>query len=983
MEAVLDVNSGPRCDDQRGTPVPVTQEATMAYTTVATTQLDDGTDAYQGRVNRGRFLRVVSAPSPTGRPSITGSIDPVVKPDGTMLFSRKCLELDQLLEQVRFGRGGPLVLLGETGVGKTTLLDQAVTSFRDFRFVRVFGVEAEKELPFAAIQQLCGQLDGLERLPDPQADALRAAFGVRETTWPDRLFVGLAVHSLLVEAADQRPVVCLVDDAQSLDPPSARTLAFVARRLEGFPVALVFASSELSDELAGLPFAEIDGLSRLEARSLVERVIPGPLDEEVRARLVSETEGQPLSIVKLLSSVGLATIVSEFGLPCATPWPRTLEESFRQRLECLPEETRLFLLLAAAEPLGRPSVLWRAADVLGINLRAIRHAEADGLLRLGAPVRFCHPLMRSAVYRAASPVERRRAHQALAEATNPEIDPDRRTWHRSQAASAPNGRLAGKLAQQARRARVNGGCTAAASLLEQAAALTPDPSVRSERLLAAAEARLAAGAVEAAQDLLPRVESRLLNERDGARLQRLWAEVIVVQGGGSDAPHLLLNAAKRFEPLDRRLARETYLRAFDVALDTGHLKDDVAITEAAHAVWTGPATPEPPQGTDLLLDGLATLATEGRRAAVPVLKRAIRSFDGRRDSRWLSLGAETALNLWDDRIANSLATRHKELSLRAGSLLDHQRSLAILAGLSVLGGDFAEAADLIDRTRLLTRAPVADSLCMPLMLAAFRGREVETPALIQSTTQQATLRRDPRMVAFAECMAAVFHNGLGQYRKALAAARRAAEHCEFGISDWALAELVEAAARCGEWQDGKAAFERLSERATLCGTEWALGVKAYSHALLSDGQTAEELYRTAIELLGRCSIAMGLARAHLVYGEWLRRDRRRREARQQLRTALEMFTTMGAEAFAERAERELLATGERLQKRGAESSTQLTPQEAQISQLARDGNSNPEIAAKLYISPRTVEYHLRKVFRKLGIGSRNELRRVLLDTGEF
>jgi DNA-binding CsgD family transcriptional regulator len=588
--------------------------------------------------------------------------------------------------------------------------------------------------------------------------------------------------------------------------------------------------------------------------------------------------------------------------------------------------------------------------------------------------------MRSAVYRAASPVERRRAHQALAEATNPKTDPDRCTWHRSQAATVPNEGLASELEQAAHRTQVNGGWTGVAALLEQAAALTADPSRRGQRVLAAAEARLAAGALDGVQDLSADVEARLLDERDGANLERLWAEVMVARGEGSNALHLLLNAAKRFAPLDPQSAWETYLRAFDVAIDAGCLKEDAAITEAAHTVEMRPDIPEPPLGADLLLEGFAALVRKGYGDAVLVLKRAIRSLDGQREDKWLSLGAATALNLWDDHTANSLASRQSELSLRTGALIDHQRSAITLATLSILGGDFAGAANLIDQTGLLSHASVPGSRRVSLMLAAFRGQEVETEVLIESTTQQAILRGGERMVAFAEGMAAVLHNGLGQYRKAFVAARRAAEYRELGVSDWALVELVEAAARCGESQDGLAAYKRLSERTRLSGTEWALGVEAYSHALLSDGQAAEELYRTAIELLGRCSITTALARAHLVYGEWLRRDRRRLEARQQLRTALQMFTTMGAEAFAERAERELLATGERLQKRGTESNTQLTPQEAQISQLARDGHSNPDIAAKLYISPRTVEYHLRKVFRKLGISSRNELGRVLLAT---
>jgi DNA-binding CsgD family transcriptional regulator len=952
----------------------------MAWTTAAPTPLDDRTAERRDRVNPGRFLHVVPPPTSKRPPSITGPPRPARKPEWTMTFSRTCLELELLLEQVRCGRGGSLVLIGQRGVGKTALMEQAVTTVRDVRFVRVLGVQAEKHTPFAAIQQLCGQLDHvLERLPDPQALALKAAFGIRGTTQPNQLLVGLAVHTLLVEAAEQQPVVGLVDDAESLDKASAWTLAFVARRLASAPAALVFALPEPSDDLAGLPAVQIDGLSYLEARSLVEAQIPGPLDDEVRTRIVSETEGQPLSIVKVMSSVRLATVGSVFG-PCPTPLPEALEVSFRQRLEQLPDETRLLLLVAAAEPLGRPSLLWGAADVLGIDIRAARRAEADGLLRLSAPIQFCHPLLRSAIYQAAPLVERRRAHQALAEATNAATDPDLHIWHRSQAATVPHEGLARELENSARRAQHNGGWAAVAALLEQAAALSADPARRGDRLLAAAEARLAAGELRGVQDLLAKVEARLLDKRDGARLERLWAEVMVVERQDSNALHLLLNSAKRLEPLDPRSARKTYLRAFDVAIDAGCVTDNTAVAEAVHWAQTRPASPEPTPGADILLEGFAALVRDGYGEAVPVLKRAIRSFDGQQEHTWLSLGAETTLNLWDDHAASSLASRHRELSLRAGALLDHQRSMTTLATLSILDGDFAGAANLIEQTRLLTHASVAGSLRVPLMLAAFRGQEVETEALIESTTDQATLHGGERLVAFAETMAAVLHNGLGHYRKAFVAARRAADYCDLGMSDWALVELVEAAVRCGEWEDGLAAFKRLSERTRLSGTEWALGVEAYSHALLSDEEAAEEFYRTAIDLLGRCSISTALARAHLVYGEWLRRARRRLEARQQLRKALQMFTTMGAEAFAERAERELLATGERVQKRGAKSDTQLTPQEFRISQLARDGHSNPDIAAKLYISPRTVEYHLRKVFRKLGISSRNELGRVLLAT---
>jgi DNA-binding CsgD family transcriptional regulator len=782
------------------------------------------------------------------------------------------------------------------------------------------------------------------------------------------------VRSLLADAAQQMPLVCFIDDAQWLDELSVRTLAFAARRLDGLPVALVFGMRDVSDELAGLPDVEIAGLSQLEARTLVEKLIPGPLDEEVRSRIAAETEGNPLAIANLLRQLSLATVISEFGPPSAVALPETLEASFRRRLEQLPADTRLFLLVASAEPLGRPSVLWRAADILGLAPGAARRAEADGLLRLGASVRFSHPLLRSAVYRAASRSARRRVHSALAEATNPRTDPDQRTWHRGHAASVHDEELAAEMEQAAVRART---WAPVAALLEQAAALTPDPARRSERTLAAAQAKLAAGALDEALELLPRVEARLLDERQAGRLERLWAEVVVAQGGTTNAPALVVRAAKRLESVDAQLARETYLRAIEVAREAGRFDSDPVVLEAADAVRTGPASPQPPQGLDLLLDGLTTLVNEGHAGAFPTLKRALRSLDEESNSEWLSLRAATAMDLWDDATARALAERQKDLSLRTGAPRDLQRSLVALARLSVLAGDFAGAADSIEQASLIAPASTADHSCVPLMMAAFRGQEAETSALIESTTRRATLRGEGSVVAFTEAMTALLHNGLGHYRKAFVSARRAASCLEPGVSGWALAELVEAAARCGERHEGDAALQRLSERTKLSGTDWALGLEAYAQALMSEGNAADELFKTAIELLSRCSITTWLARAHLVYGEWLRRDSRRVEAREQLRTAVEMFTAMGAEAFAERAERELLATGARLQKRGAEVSTQLTPQEAQISQLARDGHSTPEIAAKFYISPRTVEYHLRKVFRKLGISSRNELRRVL------
>jgi DNA-binding CsgD family transcriptional regulator len=902
--------------------------------------------------------------------------------EGTLIFNRKCAPLERLVGQTRSGQGGSLVVRGDAGVGKTTLLHQAAEAASDVRFVHVAGVEAESDLLLAAVHQLCGQFDGLDRLPGPQADALRAAFGLTDSSTPDPFFLGLAVRSLLAEAAKQRPLVCLVDDAQWLDGPSARTLVFVARRLDDLPVAIVFGAREPREELAGLPEVEIDGLSYLEARTLIDRLLPGPLDEEVHARLVAETEGNPLSIVELLSQVRPTAFAGGYGAPSAIPLPPAMEEAFGERLEQLSETTRRLLLLVAAEPSGRPADICGAAELLGIAGPAFTCPEVEAHLGAGTSLRFRHPSLRSAVYRAASPHERRLVHRALAQAIDHKVYPDRRAWHRGQATLLPDEDVAAELEQAAGAAHAKGGFPAAAALLARAAAVTPDAVRRSQRVLAAGQAKLAAGALDEAFDLLVTAEPRLLDDRQGALLQQLRAQVVVAQGGGSDTPALLLQAAKRLDPLDVRAARETYVEAFEAALHSGRLSGDYGIAETAEVAVNASPPPRQPRPVDVLLDGLATMFTQGYAAAVPELQAALGDLEGERETRWLSVGAMLATNFWDDARASSLAIRQKELALGDGALMDLHRSLVILCGLSVFAGDFTTAADLLEQARVICPTSGAGTLYLPLMLAAFRGQETEAAHLVAASIEQATMRGEGLVIGLTEEMAAVLYNSLGRYGEAMAAARHGSEHGLPGVSARSLAELVEAAVRCGERETAQAALAQLTDRTTLCGTDWALGVEARCRALLSEGKAAEELYTTAIEHLGRSTVTTALARAYLLHGEWLRGEGRRVDAREQLHLALQLFTSMGAKAFAARTERELLATGERPNKRRVESSTQLTTQEAEISQLACDGMSNPEIAAKLFISPRTVEYHLRKVFAKLGISSRNQLPRVLASANE-
>jgi DNA-binding CsgD family transcriptional regulator len=900
--------------------------------------------------------------------------------------SAERVQLDRLLEAIHAGQSAVLVLRGEAGIGKTALLDYTAERAEGCRVLRAVGVESEMELPFAGLHQLCAPLlDRLEWLPPPQREALGIAFGLSSGTRPDRFLVGLALLSLLSDAADQEPLLCLLDDAQWLDQSSAQVLAFVARRLQAEPIGLLFAERESGEfgELGRLPELRLDGLSDADARDLLASVITVPLDDRVRERLVAETHGNPLALLELPHGLSPADLAGGFALTAALPLPSRIEESFRQRVERLPADSQGLLLVAAAEPTGDPTLLWRAADQLGVTPEAAGPAEAAGMITLGAPVTFRHPLLRSAIYRAASAEERRSVHRALAAATDPALDPDRRAWHLADATLAPDEDVASELERSAERARARGGLAAAAAFLERAARLTPEPARRAERDLTAAQTKHDAGAPDGALALLAAAEEGPLNELQHGRLERLRAQLAFALRRGSDAPPLLLSAAQGLEPLDAMLARETYLEAIAATIFAGRLSSGPGVLEVAEAASAAPPAPEPPRTIDLLLDGLATRFTDGYAAGVPALRRALDAVsedDGHTedDIRWLWLACRIAPDLWEDEAWHELATRQLRLARDAGALTVLPLAATYRAGVHVHAGEFAAAAALIEEADAITAATGnAPLMYTSLVLAAWRGQEAQAVELIEASREDATRRGEGRAVTLAEYATAVLYSGLGRYQAALAAAQRACEHDDLGLFAWALIELVEAAARSREPELAADALEQLSERTRLSGTDWALGVEARSRALLSNGRAAEDFYLEATERLGRCRIRVHLARTQLLYGEWLRRENRRIDARETLRAAHEMFSAMGAEAFAERAARELLATGEKARKRTADTRGQLTAQERQIAELARDGHSNPEIGAQLFISPRTVEYHLHKVFTKLEIGSRNELQRVL------
>jgi DNA-binding CsgD family transcriptional regulator len=881
-----------------------------------------------------------------------------------------------LLDSTRAGFGQAMVVRGDVGIGKTTLLEFALRSASGFQVARIDGFESEQELGFAGLHRLCARMsDRVDRLPAPQREALATVFGVSAGAAPDRFFVGLAVLRLFSEVAADSPLICVVDDAQLLDPPSAQVLAFVARRLHTERVALVFAVREPSDEFAGLPELVVEGLSDAESRVLLESVVPGPLDARVRDRIVAESQGNPSALLDLPHALTPAELAGGFGLPAMRP----AAERFASRLEVLPRETRQLLLVAAAEPEGDPALLWRAAALLGLDAGAASRAESEGLLRFGGRITFVHPYLRSAVYGSASPDERRRVHNALAEAIEPDRHPDLRAWHRSHATLAPDAEVADDLERSAGSARERGGAAAAAAFLERSALLTPDPGRRATRAVIAAHAKLIAGAPHAAADLLTAASAGPLSEVERTRVERLRAEVALTQRRELGPPSRLLRAANALEGLDVSLARETYVQALEAALFAGRRGTSPSLVETARAARAAPRTTGIPRPVDFLLDGMAAMFTDGYAAGVPELRRAVDGFQHSQqvdDTRWFALACRVAAELWDQEAAHALASRHVQLARDAGALTELPIALSYLAELRMHAGDFSGASALIDEAGAIAGAMGhGREVHASSLLASWRGDEAQT-AELEARIRAARERGDGLYLTRSQYRAAVLYNGLGRYRDALASLEETREG-EEGFCCWVLPELVEAAARSGEYEVATSAVKRLSERTQLSGTDWGLGMEARARALVSDDSVAEQSYREAIDRLGRCRASAHLARARLLYGEWLRRQRRRIDAREQLRIAQEMFSTMGAESFAARAARELRATGERARRRTVATAAHLTAQEAQIAELARSGRSNPEIGAQLFISTHTVEYHLRKVFTKLEIRSRNELKHVL------
>jgi DNA-binding CsgD family transcriptional regulator len=894
--------------------------------------------------------------------------------DGTRarLVGRRdeCGVLDRLLSELRAGHGSALILRGEPGVGKSALLGYCRDRASGCRVALTAGAGSEADLTYAGVHRLCAtMLNRIERLPAPQQVALGTAFGLQDGAAPDPFLVGLAVLTLMSVVAQERPLVCVVDDVQWLDPASTQALAFVARRLVAEPIALLFAARPVAGRhsLTGVPELTIRGLPDGDARALLRSVIAGPLEPRVCNRIVAETGGIPLALLELPRGLASAELGGGFGVPDALARSGAVDEGVRERIARLPRPTRSLLLLAAADPTGDALLMWRAADRLGIDLRAAGPAVVAGLIDLGSHVHFRGSAVRSAVYRAASLEDRQRVHLALAESTDSEFETHRRVWHRAQAAPALDETVAAELERFADAVQEAGGVAAAAAFLARAAELTPDPRRRAERALTAAEVKLRVGAHGAALLLLTPAEAAAPDDLRRARIDALRARIEHASGHADAATGSLLAAARRLEPLDDALARATYVDAFSMAAFAERAAR-VGLPQVASEARRAPRAQRAPRDIDLLLDGLAVRFTEGVAAAAPICRRALealrrREWSSRDPARGLWLASLLAAELWDDEAWFDLSTRHLALARDAGELGELPSALTSRILLHLFAGELDAAATLVEVTHGLGPAPPATAA--PLGLAALEGRTSLMGGLLDA--------RDGGVEAtIVHWATALLCNGSGGFHHAVTAARRAAEP-DSVLANWGLTELIESAARSGRRELAAEAFERLAPRTRASGTAWALGVEARSRALLCDEDAAETLYRESIERLGRTRVRVELARAHLVYGEWLRRAGRRRDARARLQTAHELFDAMGAEVFAARARRELAATGEHVRARGPEGRDELTAQERQIARMAREGHTNAEIGAHLFISPRTVEWHLRHVFAKLGIRSRREL----------
>ncbi len=889
--------------------------------------------------------------------------------------------LDGLVEATRAGSSGVLVLRGESGIGKTALLDEAARRGADLRVLRVQGVRSEVSLSYGSLHQLLGPLlDRIDGLPAPQSEALGSAFGRVSRSPSSAFLVGLGALTLLSDAAERRPILCLVDDADDVDDATAQVLGFTARRLghESVLMLLAIEDGAVASPFADLRTLELEGLSRQSSRELLDGALGSGLDLGVRERLAGELAGNPLALLEVARELTPAQVRGRTPLPETLPRSERLETSLLRQVRELPVHSQRLLLVVAAERSGDPDLLWRAAGRLGIDRAAL--APAEPVLRTGTQLTFRHTLVRAAVYASASEEARRETHLALAASMDPVLDRERTAWHRAAAASEPDEALAAELEWSSEAAREKGGFATAGAFLELAARVTPEAGARAGRALDAAEAHLTAGSTGKAASVFSQVSIDELDAPHLARAAAVGARLGTAQGDAYDS-RLLLDAARALEPVDAARARSTYLQAVMLALFAGRLGTRDGLRRAAQAARRAPPAPAEETAEDLLLDGFGLLLTTGHAKAAPVLRRGVDLAIRSGTAPAFASAYQAAFELWDDEALRVLSRSRVQQSRASGALPELANALSQHGAYELLLGRFDAAEACFAESEELSSAIessglLAESRIGALILAAWQGDETHTRELVHVCTSAGTARGLGAFVGFARYALAVLELGLGNYEAALAAAQDAC--LDPVLLTRTLPEVAEAAARAGEHNAGTEAVRLLGKSTGASRTEWGLGVLARSQALVAPHAEAEPLYLEAIDHLKRCRATTQLARTQLVYGEWLRRRQRRRDAREQLRTAHELLDWMGAAGFAHRAETELVATGERARRRRPETALALTPQERRIAQLVSEGATNAEVAAQLYLSVRTVEYHLGKVFKKLGVTSRTELAHTLL-----
>ena len=908
-----------------------------------------------------------------------------------MLLDRRAERgnIDRVLAAAREGLSGVLVLRGEPGIGKTALLDYAVQAAADLRIVRLAGIESEMELSFSSLHQvLLPFLGGLDELPAPQGAALGSAFGLRDGGLPDRLLVGLASLSLLAAAASDRPILCVVDDAQWLDQESAAVLAFVARRLLADRIAMIFAVREPSGRpvsLDGLPDVHLRGLPAVEAQELLSSAVGGQVDGLVAARIIAQTAGNPLGLIELGGELSSDELDGQVPLPDPLPLGRRLEARFLGQVRRLPADTQLLLLCVAADTTGDAELLWRAADHLGIHADAAAAAEEQDLLAFRAPVRFRHPLIRSALYHGAPVHDRRRVHAALAEATDPVIDGDRRAWHRAAAAAGRDEVVAAELERAAGRAGRRGGYAAAGAFLARAAALTPGTRQRVRRLLAAAQDECIAGNPGKARALLEEAAADLDGPYERGLAKRVEGDICLAADQPAGTAPILLAAADELAGVDRDLAADALMEALTAAGITRRFSapgaDARAVARAVRALPVGRGAS--PTARDLLLDAYAAYLLDGPAAAASLIRQAQAALDqdeasGTVPFSYLRIACWMAGATWDDNRAHAIARRGVEQARRQGAATPLAMLLVLLGESCLFAGEIGAARDAFAERREIKSAAADFCRTGEVVVLAWRGEERAARSLVAVITEDAIRRQHGWRVVWVEYALGVLDLALGHYRDALAGVTHDYEENPV-LAALAWPDQIEAAVRCGETQLASEILDRLAQRSGGSTAGPAVGLLTRSQALLADGRDAERLYLQAIDQLSRCRGPAHRARACLLYGEWLRRENRISDARRQLQIAWELFTEIGAGAFAERARRELAATGASASRSAAERPSQLTPQEETVARLAAAGATNTEIAAELFISPSTVDYHLRKVFRKFGIASRRQLQRMQLE----